>query len=347
MPRDIHYFKKDDGTELPVSDDFLLPYLSPTSKGTHFRESAPAGDINERQQGRVLLQIHQILHLLQEYGIDLTDKVMLDVGTGDGLIPCLMLELSELKSAVGSDPYLDGEHATSWQPHDHNKAFQDVVGFLRKYCPGKICFESYRHLVGYENYSLRPGNVHCREQPEKQYRFEQIGAHDLEKIGQRFDFLYCKAIEHIHDWDGVFRSFSAATVEGGVAYLKHRSFFSYLGPHRYSSINIPWGHLLLTDQEYERFVDERFGDQAEKIKKFYFEGLSYPRQTVSDMIETASRHNLVPVAVITEPTRFVDKVYRYTREIKGFWKIVRENFPGVATDEVFSGMHHILLRRIG
>jgi hypothetical protein len=346
VSKEVHYFMKDNGTRIPVSDDYLLPFLSPTAKGTHFRESPPAGDINERQQGRVLLQIHQLLHLLQEYGIGLKHKEMLDVGTGDGLIPCLMLELSDLKSAVGADPFLDGEHTTSWQPHDHNKALRDLMGFLKKYCSGEINFERYRHLIGYENYSMRPGNVPYHEQPPKQYRFEQVGAHDLDQIGQSFDLLYCKAIEHIHDWDGVFRSFASVAKEDAVVCFKHRSFFSYLGPHRYASINIPWGHLLLGDEEYARFVDEHYGEQAEKMKKFYFEDLTYPRQTVSDLVQIASRHRFAPIAVITEPTRYIDQVFRFTLEIENFWDLVRENHPGVTTDEVFSGMHHILLRKL-
>ena len=57
-----------------------MPFLSPTSKGTHFRESPPRNDISDRPKGRVLLQIHQILHLFQEYGIELREK------------PCLILE---------------------------------------------------------------------------------------------------------------------------------------------------------------------------------------------------------------------------------------------------------------
>ena len=36
----------------------------------------------------------------------------------------------------------------------------------------------------------------------------------------------------------------------GIFIIKHRSFFSYLGAHRYSAVEIPWGHLLLNDKQY-------------------------------------------------------------------------------------------------
>ena len=52
-------FKKDDGRELPVSDEFLLPFLSPASPGTRYWEPPPPGPVSDRQRGRVVLQLHQ------------------------------------------------------------------------------------------------------------------------------------------------------------------------------------------------------------------------------------------------------------------------------------------------
>ena len=33
-------------------------------------------------------------------------------------------------------------------------------------------------------------------------------------------------------------------------FIKHNSFFSYNGAHRYASTFIPWGHVLLNDKDY-------------------------------------------------------------------------------------------------
>ena len=341
----MKYFKKDNKQQLPFDDDYLLPFLSPTGKGTTYRDSAPAGDITERQQGRVLLQIHQILHLFQEYGIELEGKSMLDIGTGNGMVPCMLLELSGLSMAVGSDPYLDGEHQTSWQVHDHNKGLQSIRGFIEQYCAGGIDYESYKHLLGYENYSMIPSRVKRKAEPSKQYRFAKVGAHSLEELEQTFDILYCKAIEHISDWEGVFKSISKVSRKDSVLYLKHRSFYSYLGPHRYSTVNIPWGHLLMTDDEYRRFVKDKYPEEAEKMIDFYFNGLTYPRRTVSDMVQIAGKFDLIPVAVICEPTRYIDEVYRFTQEVENFWDIIRENHKQVGVEEIFSGMYHILFRK--
>lgn len=345
MQDHITYFTKDNGRKVPVSDRYLTPFLSPTTKGTHFRESAPESEITDRQQGRVLLQIHQILGLLHQFGVDVKGKSMMDIGTGNGLIPRLMLELSELSSAVGVDPYLDAEHMTAWQPHDHDEALAQVRKFIDNHFPDGLDFERYKHLLQYENFSMRPMRVPLKRQPSKKFRFEQLGAHDLGKIDQKFDLFYCKAIEHIHDWPGVFKSIAEASNAGGVIYLKHRSFFSYLGPHRYSTINIPWGHLLLTDSEWDRFVAEQFPEHAPKMREFYYEGLTYPRATVSDMIRIARDAGFVPISVIAEPPRYLDEAARKIEDVPGFWEMVRENHPGVPAEEVLSGMYHIVLRK--
>ena len=347
MIKEIHYFKKDNGIRLPVDDKYLLPFLSPTTKGTTIRESIPdTSEIFERQKGRVLLQIHQILHLLREYGVELNGKRMLDIGTGNGLVPCMLLELSELSSAIGADPYLDGEHMTSWQPHNHNNALQEFKSFLNTHCRQFIDYFTYQDLLEYENYSMIPGKIPYKKQSGKQYKFVKIAANELEGIGQTFDFLYCKAIEHIPDWDVVFKSIASVANENAILYCKHRSFFSYLGAHRYSSISIPWGQILLSEKEYERFIVEFYPDESEKMKDFYYKGLSYPRNTVSQMVKIARKHKFMPLVIIAEPTRYIDTVAKFIDDIDNFWGIVESNYPYVGAEEVLSGMYHILFRKI-
>lgn len=341
------YFEKDDGRRVPVSDErFLFPYMMPTSKNTQLRDGPPPGDLQDHQRGRILLQVHQLLYLLQAFGIDLRGKRLLDVGTGNGMIPRLALEYSELDSAVGCDPYLDGETVVSWQVHDQDKAFTELREFIDRHADGRFDFDNYRQLARLENYSLIPAPVRFAERRTKQYRFAQVGAHDLHRLEEKFDVFYCKAIEHISDWDGVFRSMAAAGTADAVIYFKHRTFFSYLGAHRRGSIGIPWGHLLLTDEEYRRFVRQQYPQDAEKMIEFYFRGLTYPRASVPDMVRTAQRHGFIPVAVVSEPTRYGHETARFIGEIDSFWKMVHNNHPTAGADEVLAGMYHILFRKI-
>lgn len=339
-------FVKDDGTALPVSDDFLLPFLNPTSPGTQYWESPPPGVANDRQRGRILLQLHQFVDLMRRTGIETRGKRLLDIGTGNGMIPRLMLEFTDLGSAVGIDPFLDGEHRSSWQVHDRDELFVELADFIRAECPDGFDFARYGRLTGDQHFSLRPAPAPCVHTPGKEFRFAKIGAHDIDELDEKFDIFYAKAIDHIPDWAGIFRAVAAASNPGAVFVIKHFSFFSFLGPHRYSSTNIPWGHLLLTDAEYRRFAHEFHGDRADQMIEFYFEGLAYPRTPMSRMVRTALDHGFVAQVIINEPLRNIADFYPLTREVDGFWDLVARNWPDVSAEELFSGRYHIIFRRM-
>jgi SAM-dependent methyltransferase len=343
---EIRSFKKEDGRELPVSDDFLLPFLSPTSPGTKYWDSPPPGPMNQRLLGRMVLQLHQALALFRKCGVDLRGKKFLDIGTGTGLTPRMMLEFSEIESAVGADPYRIGEHAAGTRTTDEDEAFQSMKSFILEHSPGALDYENYRNLMGYEHHTLAPDRFEYREQPPKTYRFEQIGAHDLDQLDEKFDLFYVKAIDHIPDWEGIFRAVAAVAEPGAIFCIKHFSFFSYLGPHRYATTNIPWGHLLLSDDEYRRFAHEFHGERAEKMIDFYFNGLSYPRTPVPELVRMAQRQGFAPHAIINEPLRNFSEFQGFTEVVDDFWNIVRENWPGLGADEMFSGRYHIVLRRL-
>lgn len=342
----MNYFTKSNGRKIPFDDKFLLPFLSPTSKNTHYRNSPPAGAVSDRQNGRMMLQVHQIIHILREYGVDLEGKRFLDIGTGNGLVPRMLLAITGLDSAVGTDPYLDGEHKTSWQTHSHDSVIAGLIELLGRCDKEKLDINTYKNLLNYENYTMLPQAVGYTVNYEKKYVFEQLSANDLGALDGKFDIVYCKAIEHIPDWDEVLCEISKITAEDSFVYFKHRSFFSYLGPHRYSSINIPWGHLLLNDEEYKEFVIDNYGESANDMIEFYFKGLAMPRYTVSDMVRIASNYDLLPVTIITEPFRGLKKAIKCAKEIDNFWDIVEENHPSLSADEMFSGMYHILFRKV-
>lgn len=347
-----HTFIKDDGTKLPVSDDFLVPFLSPTSPGTNYWDSPPPTDAPNgsaaltRARGRVIHQLHQALDVLSRTGLDLRGKRLLDVGTGNGMIPKLMLHYSEIESAVGIDPYLDGEHKTSWQPHDQDAYFLELTEFIDGHCKEALIFEDYQAIAQHQDVALRPAPFPIREKRSKNFRFEQIGAHDLGQLDEKFDILYAKAIDHIPNWEGIFASMADVAAPDAIVCIKHFSFFSYLGPHRYATTNIPWGHLLLTDDEYRRFAAEHHGTRTKEMIDFYFNGLSYPRTTISQMVEMAGRNGFVLQALTNEPMRNAAKILPLQDQVPNFWEIIRRNHPTVSADEMFSGRYHVLFRRV-
>ncbi len=346
---DLRYFFKDTGQKLPVSDDFLLPFLNPTSPGTKYWQPPPANskDVIRRQDGRVMLQLHQLIDLVRRTGFDFAGKRMLDIGTGNGMIPRLVLHYTDLSSAVGIDPFLDGEHTSSWAPHDREELFCELVEIIEGRCRGVFDFSNYRELTGEQDMALIPAPFDYRDQGSKQFRFSQIGAHDIDQLDEKFDLFYAKAIDHIPNWNGIFEAMRPVANEDALVVIKHFSFFAYLGPHRYATTNIPFGHLLMTDDEYRRFAEEFHGERAEQMVDFYFNGLAYPRTTLSGLTEIARNNGFSLVASIVEPNKSLTRFHHLIDQVEDFWPILRENHPTVSLDEMFSGRCHIVYRYAG
>ena len=77
-----------------------------------------------------MLQLHQILGLLYSLNIKTKNKKILDIGTGNALIPQLFLNYSDISSAVGVDPYEKNEHVSSWQPYKTKKNTKKIIKFI-------------------------------------------------------------------------------------------------------------------------------------------------------------------------------------------------------------------------
>ena len=92
-------------------------------------------------------------------------------------------------------------------------------------------------------------------------------------------------------------------------------------------------------------VPARWPRPGARMKSFYFEGLSYPRTTVSEMVKIARDYGFVPIAIICEPTRYINTVAQFIDEVDGFWEIVWDNHQRVGAEEVLSGMYHVLFRK--
>ena len=118
-----------------------------------------------------------------------------------------------------------------------------------------MSFEKYKKFLNQESFSFIPPEIKInKNKKKKEFRKIKIGAHELATLNEKFDIIYCKAIEHIHNWEKTFKNIDKVSKKDSIVYFKHRSFFSYLGAHRYASIGIPWGHVLLKDNEYKRFA---------------------------------------------------------------------------------------------
>lgn len=323
---------------------YLLNLLSPTTKGTKYFEPKPPGKITKIQVGRIILQCHQILSIFKSLNISLKNKKMLDIGTGNGMVPRVMLEISDIKEALGTDPFLDGEHKTSWQKHDHDEAIL-LVRKIIKQSKNLLNAHNYKKNLRFENFSFYPVPIKINKKKNKSYKFKQLDAHKIGTLNKKFDIIYCKAIEHINNWENVIKNINLVSKKKTIVYFKHRSFFSYLGPHRYSGTFIPWGHLLIKDKEIKNYVKQFHKGREKDFLNFYFRGLSYPRTTVNEFLTICQNHGFVLKGIQIEKSRNSIKTSEFIKDIKNFWSIVWKNYPRVSAEEVLSGIYHIVLEK--
>ncbi len=323
---------------------YLLPYLSPTSPGTKYWESQPSGNLTDRQIGRICLQVHQLVEKIEKT-VGSKKISFLDIGTGNGFIPRLIPYFKEVEFSHGCDPFLDGEHQTGFQKHNRDNEFLRILEFMKSVSDSE-------NVMRFEDYAIKTMNEHfygmplpikliLNEENKSFYKFFQVGAHDLEHLENSYNFLYCKAIEHIHNWPLFFEKAFKNSSNDAIFYLKHKSYFSYLGAHRYGSTGLPWGHLRMTEKEYENYVDRLFPDRSDQMKKFYFEGLAYPRNTVGDMIKIASSKGWKLGSVEYERSKNIESFQQILFSDESYiYKEIKDNFD-VSVDELLSGLIHI------
>jgi len=336
---------------LPVDEKkYLKPFLTSTNINTEYWESPPANNMSDTYLTSKLMQIHQLLDMFKSLDIDFKNKNFLDIGTGNAFLPKALLCITNLKSATGADPFQSNENASNHQPDNTDENFDSFIRYVKNFSRKKISYSLYKkychekaeketfipqdHKLGKINYSKL-----------KNYNFKPYGAHDLKKLNKKFDLIYCKAIEHIPNWKKVFENLSLVSKKNTIVYFKHRSFFSYLGPHRYASTAIPWGHVLLNDKEYKKYAEKFHKTRSKKMINDFFSNLSYPRNSVSEMTQMMNKYGFSLKCIKVETPPYVKKITKFTNEINNFWKIVNKNYPNLNSDELFSSIHHIVFER--
>ena len=80
--------------------------------------------------------------------------------------------------------------------------------------------------------------------------------------------------------------------------------FFILGAHRYASIGIPWGHVILNENQYKKFIKRNYKEREDQMINFFYNGLNYPRSSVSDLLKFATKHNFRLKLITIEPPHY-------------------------------------------
>lgn len=323
-----------------VDEKNLLPFLSPTSPGTNWFDPPPHGLVSERGVGRILLQFHQLAEFTKRVRDRFGELRFLDIGTGNGLLPNLVSEKLGALVSVGLDPYEDGEHQTSWAKNTRAGLLSETLGRLQG---TELRIEEYIELIGHEEFFKPPAPIPFLEKKGDWIFVKEF----LENYHPetRFNLFFAKCIDHIHNWDSLFQSAANIAEPGALLVIKHNSFFGFNGAHRYASTFVPWGHVIMSEAEYETYVQEFHSKRAENMLKFYFEGLTYERKPIASLLQTLEDTGWG----IKSIEKTVGKNMKAKLDlVGGLYELgvkARLNFPNVGVDELLSGRMIIIAER--
>ena len=322
---------------MEVSENNLLPFLSPTADGTQWYEHSPEGQVTNRDVGRYLLQFHQLASIIASKPNVLNDMRFLDIGTGNGILPQMISQKLGAHLSVGIDPFEDGEHTTSWARNTRDTLLDLLFKRLSK---KQLVFNDYMDLLNHEQYStiLPPLPL---EDSISDWSFVKAFIEDFD-ANERFNVFFVKAIDHIHNWNSLFHAAYELASEGAIFIIKHNSFFSFNGAHRYASTFIPWGHVVLNDEEYKEYTDHFHSDRSTRMQSFFFDELSYPRKTMSDLISMLYANGWIVRTIEVAIDKQIDRKFELIGDPNELVQNAKKVYNNISLDEMTSGRYLIV-----
>ena len=323
---------------------FLLDYLSPTTKGTSWYDSPPPNVVHSRIVGRYALQFHQLAAIISDLisTKELNKIKFLDVGTGNGILPELISMFYKCDLSHGLDPYEEDEHKTSPRMGTRKFLLQEMIKIVKK---NTLNISSYDKLIKHEGFFKSPKNINFRKKSKANWVFLKKHINNLPKK-KIYNLIYAKSIDHIANWKALIKNISLRSEKNAYLVIKHNSFFSYNGAHRYASTFIPWGHLVLSEKEYEQYAKKFHKDRSQDMIDFYYKGLSYPRYSIDDLMNILQSNNWE----IKSVEHAVNKNFKQQLKLAGGYKKlitdVNKNFKNISLQELSSSRSIIIAKKI-
>ncbi|HMU04816.1 MAG TPA: methyltransferase domain-containing protein, partial [Saprospiraceae bacterium] len=81
-------------------------------------------------------------------------------------------------------------------------------------------------------------------------------------------------LEHVPNIERCFQELYRITRTGGFGYHVYNPFFSYNGGHTYATLDFPWGHASLSDNDFEKYLKKYRPNEFDKARDFYIKSLN-------------------------------------------------------------------------
>jgi ubiquinone/menaquinone biosynthesis C-methylase UbiE len=99
-----------------------------------------------------------------------------------------------------------------------------------------------------------------------------------------FNCIYSEfVLEHIHDLGEAFREMYRMLKPGGIAYHLYDSWFGPKGGHSLCTLDFPWGHVVLSPQEFDQYIAQHRPHEHKQTLDLYHTGFQSPRLPIKSV----------------------------------------------------------------
>jgi SAM-dependent methyltransferase len=260
--------------------------------------------------------IRNLKRIISSFNISLDEKSILEIGCYNG-IKTFLLGLDNCSSVMGSDVSFYYEKQSS----RNEKNFDS---FLSKYRT------AVKSLVGESENKLLDKKVSFIEDDISKTKLEE----------NSFDIIVSwETLEHIIDIDSAFSNIRRILKNGGIAFHEYNPFFSLNGGHSLCTLDFPWGHCRLSENDFSNYIREYRPNEVGFAQKFFSESLN--RMTMNDLKTASERAGLKILSIIPFVKKAHLTIYNNT-----VLHETQQNYPTVDTMDFISPVVWVIHQKI-
>jgi 2-polyprenyl-3-methyl-5-hydroxy-6-metoxy-1,4-benzoquinol methylase len=260
--------------------------------------------------------IRSFKRTLQSFNYDLKDKSVLEVGCHNGLKTFLLCK-EECANVTGSDVSFYYEKQLE---ADGKKEVDNYLDTLR---------QTVTNLF----------NGKEKQAIEKKVKFIEDDITKSNIKENSFDVIASwETLEHVIDIDSALNNMSKILKKNGIAFHEYNPFFSLNGGHSLCTLDFPWGHCRLNENDFKRYLKEFRPNEIQLAESFYKNSLN--RLTMKDLEKACKNAGLEVLTLIP----FVKKAHLSIFNNQ-FFEEAKEHFINLTSMDLISPVVWVMLKK--